>query len=114
MYYVIKIVLSAGLIMLISEIAKRSSLWGAILASLPFISIIAFVFLYEETKDVEKVSALSADIFWLVIPSLALFLALPILMKKGLGFYASLLIACVITVGCYYLMTLGMRFLGNK
>jgi len=50
MYYLIKIVLSAALIMLISEIAKRSSFWGAVLASLPFISIIAFVFLYEENR----------------------------------------------------------------
>ena len=98
--------------MLISEIAKRSSFWGAVLASLPFISIIAFVFLYEETKDAEAVSSLSVDIFWLVIPSLALFIALPILLKKGFSFYLSLGLACLITIACYYLMTLGLKKFG--
>jgi len=112
MYYFIKIVLSATLIMLISEIAKRSNFWGAVLASLPFISIIAFIFLYQETKDVKQVSSLSIDIFWLVIPSLALFIALPILLKKGFNFYLSLGLACLITIVCYYLMTLGLKKFG--
>jgi len=76
MQYIIKIILSAILIVAISELAKRSSFMGAILASLPMTSILAFVFLYYETQDSEKVSALSTDIFWLVIPSLTLFLVL--------------------------------------
>ena len=108
MQYLIKIVLSAVLITIISEIGKRSSFWVSVLASLPFISIIAFIFLYQETKDIQKVSSLSTDIFWLVIPSLALFLALPYFLKKGYAFYPSLGLACLITIVCYYLMTLLM------
>ncbi len=111
-YYIIKISLSAALIMLISEIAKRSSFWGAVLASLPFISIIAFIFLYEETKDTQEVSKLSTDIFWLVIPSLALFIALPLLLKRGFNFYLSLGIACLITIASYYLMTITLKKFG--
>jgi len=105
MQYLIKIVLSAVLITIISEIAKRSSFWGAITASLPFISILAFVFLYHETKDLQKVSNLSADIFWLVIPSLALFLALPYLIKRGIEFYSALGISILITIVAYFLLT---------
>jgi hypothetical protein len=99
--------------MLISEIAKRSSFWGAIIASLPAISIIAFIFLYQETKDVVKISSLSIDIFWLVIPSLALFLCLPFLLKKGMTFYPALGISCIVTIGCYFLMSEGMKYFGN-
>jgi uncharacterized membrane protein (GlpM family) len=109
MQYVIKIILSGFLIMLISEIARRSSIWGALIASLPVISIIAMIFLYHETGDVEKVRNLSIGIFWLVIPSLALFISLPWLLKKGMDFYPSLGISCLITVGCYFLMNASLK-----
>lgn len=109
MQYIIKIIFSGLLIMLISEIAKRSSFWGAIIASLPLISIIAFIFLYQETKDTGKIASLSIDIFWLVIPSLALFLCLPLMLKKGMSFYPALGISCTITVACYFLMSEVMK-----
>jgi len=109
MQYLIKILLSAVLITAISEIAKRSSFWGAVLASLPFVSILAFIFLYTDTKDIQKISALSTDIFWLVIPSLVLFLALPFLLKKGIGFYLALGASCVLTIGAYFLMSLVLQ-----
>ncbi|MEM9821748.1 MAG: DUF3147 family protein [Bacteroidota bacterium] len=112
MQYLIKILLSAILVTAISEVAKRSSFWGAVLASLPFLSILAFIFLYTETKDVQKISALSTDIFWLVIPSLALFLTLPFLLKKGIGFYPALGISCLLTVGAYFLMNMALQKLG--
>jgi len=110
--YIIKIILSAVLIVLISELAKRSSFMGAILASLPMTSILAFVFLYVETQNNEKVSALSTDIFWLVIPSLTLFLVLPFLLKKDMNFYLSLGIACALTVVSYSAMIFGLRKMG--
>lgn len=112
MQYFLKILLSAILIVAISEIAKRSSFWGSILASLPFISIIAFIFLYQETKDLQKISDLSIGIFWLVIPSLVLFLAIPFLIKKGLSFYPSLGLACLLTIGAYFGMTYLLKQFG--
>ncbi|NNF34077.1 MAG: DUF3147 family protein [Saprospiraceae bacterium] len=112
MQYAIKIILSGVLIMLISEIAKRSSIWGALIASLPIISIIAMIFLYHETGDVDKVRDLSIGVFWLVIPSLALFISLPWLLKKGMEFYPSLGISCLITIGCYFAMNAGLKYFG--
>jgi F0F1-type ATP synthase assembly protein I len=112
MQYFIKVIVSAILIVVISEISKRSSLWGAVVASLPVVSIIAFMFLYQETKDVNKVMDLSKDIFWLVIPSLALFISLPLLLKKGIDFYPALGTSCVITLGCYLLMNQVMKYFG--
>jgi uncharacterized membrane protein (GlpM family) len=112
MQYFIKVIVSAMLIVVISEISKRSSLWGAVVASLPVVSIIAFMFLYQETKDVNKVMDLSKDIFWLVIPSLALFISLPLLLKKGIDFYPALGTSCVITLGCYLLMNQVMKYFG--
>ena len=86
LYYATKIFISAFILVAVSEIAKRSSLLGALLASLPLTSLLAFVWLYLDTGDTQKISALSSSILWLVLPSLALFLTLPLLIKLGWGF----------------------------
>jgi len=104
MEYALKIIISAILIVAIAEVAKRSSMLGALLASLPVTSILAFIFLYVDSKEVAKVSALSMDIFWLVIPSLTLFIVLPLLLKKGMNFYLSLALACALTIVSYTVM----------
>lgn len=106
LYYSIKILLSSLIIVAVSEIAKRSSMLGALLASLPLTSLLAFVWLYLDTGDVQKVASLSSDIFWLVLPSLALFLVLPLLIKMGWGFWLSLGVAVLATAACYGIMLL--------
>jgi hypothetical protein len=113
-YYLVKIVVTTILIVAISEIAKRSSLVGAILASVPLVSVLAMIWLYIDTKDVNKVSALASSVFWLVLPSLALFLVLPQLLKYGLNFYLSLGVSVAITVVCYFLMVLALNNYGVK
>ena len=104
MYYVIKLVITTVLVVAIAEISKRSSLAGAILASIPLISVLALTWLYLDTKDTAQVSALSTSIFWLVLPSLVLFISLPILLKAGLGYFPSLLSAITFTALSYWLM----------
>lgn len=111
-YYLTKLAITTVLIVLISEISRRSSLIGAILASIPLVSVLAMVWLYVDTKDVEKISALAAGIFWLVIPSLALFITLPVLLKTGINFYLSMGISIAITVGCYFLMITALEYYG--
>ena len=72
-YYMIKTTITVLLIVAISEVAKRSSLLGGILVSVPLVSVLAMIWLYYDTRDVEKVISLSHSVFWLVIPSLSLF-----------------------------------------
>jgi len=111
-YYLVKIAITTILIVVISEIAKRSTFVGAILASVPLISVLAMIWLYIDTKDATKVSSLSIGVFWLVIPSLALFLALPFLLKQGLNFYLSISISIGLTVGCYWIMVSALDHFG--
>ena len=113
-YYVLKISITTILIVIISEISKRSTLAGAILASIPLISVLAMLWLYIETKDAAKISSLATNIFWLVLPSLALFVSLPLLLKKGVHFYLSLSVSIVITVVCYFLMLHILKNFGIK
>lgn len=103
-YYILKILITTMLIVLISEIAKRSTFLGAILSSIPLVSVLAMIWLYIDTKDISKVSTLSLSIFWLVLPSLSLFVALPLLLKQGISFYISMSISIAVTILGYWLM----------
>ena len=107
--YTLKIALSALILVAVAEVAKRSTFWAAALASLPLVSLLAFVWLYLDTGDVQKVAALAGGIFWLVLPSLLLFVLLPLLLRNGLGFWLSLAVSSAATALAY----LGMiRLLG--
>ena len=112
--YATKVAVSAILVVLIAEFAKRSSLMGAILASVPVVSVLAMIWLYTETRDVTQVAALSRSIVWLVIPSLALFIVLPILLSRGVAFYVSLSLSITATVAAYFAVIAGARFLGIR
>jgi thiol:disulfide interchange protein len=112
LYYGIKLALSALIIVLVSELAKRQPTWGGLLASLPLVSLLAMVWLYVDTRDVGKVSELSLSIFWLVLPSLAFFLVLPLLLRQGLGFAVSLAHAALVTIAAYALMLMGLKRFG--
>ncbi len=103
-YYIIKVVVSAILIVAISEVSKKSSLIGGIFASIPLLSVLAIIWLYIDTKSIDKVSQLSTSVFWLVIPSLSLFIILPILLKMKIHFYIALPISILGMVLFYYLM----------
>lgn len=107
--YGLKILVSALVVVAVAELAKRSSFWAAALASLPLTSLLAFVWLYLDSGDVARVSALSHGIFWLVLPSLVLFITLPWLLRAGVGFWPGLAISCLSTAVAYFGM---IRLLG--
>ncbi len=99
--FCLKVSITVVVVIAVSEIAKRSSFWGAILASLPLTSLLAFVWLYADTGNVQSVANLSRSIFWLVLASLPLFALLPMLLGSGWSFWPSLLVASVVTIGAY-------------
>ena len=88
MYFIVKIFTSALVIALVSELSKKSTFLAAFLVSLPLISIISFIWIYLDTKDLNRLSQMSYEVFWLVIPSLVFFLAFPYAIKQGLTFLA--------------------------
>jgi len=114
LFYLIKILLTSIIILLISEFSKRSNLIATIFAAIPTISVLSFLWIYVEQKDINKISNLSTSIFWMVIPSLPLFLIFPYLLKRGINFYLSLLISCGITVVLYIFYTFILKKFGIK
>ena len=101
LYILLKLLLSSSIIVLISEISKRDTFVGGLIASIPVISVLSIVWLYIETKNIEDIKNLSNSIFWMVIPSFTLLLALPVLINIGFNFYISLIISIILTIGCY-------------
>lgn len=99
---VAKILLTTAVVVAVSEIAKRSSFWGAVLASLPLTSLLAFIWIQLETGNTQIIANLSQSIFWLVLASLPLFLILPALVRAGWSFWASLGGACAVTAVVYF------------
>ena len=99
----IKVFLTAILIVVISQAAKSSRIVGAVIASLPLTSLLALSWLYYDTKQVEPVANLSWDIFWAVIPSLAFFPVLALMLRAfHLPYVYALLISCGVTAIAYY------------
>lgn len=112
--YALKVAFTAIIIVAIAEIAKRSSFWAAVLASLPLTSVLAFLLLYLETGSTQKIAALSQGIFWLVIPSLLLFILLPLLLRTGWGFWSSLVTSLLATAAAYFAMAWAMSRFGIR
>ncbi len=112
MYYILKVGISAISIVLVSEVAKRSSFFGALIASLPLTSLLAILWLHFEKARMEKISNLSRSIFWLVLPSLVFFLLFPALLNRGMLFWPSLGISTTTTIILYFMLGWGLRALG--
>jgi hypothetical protein len=111
-YYVTKIAVSALIIVAVSEIAKRNSAFAALIASLPLTSLLAIIWLRFEGAELTQLAELSQQIFWLVLPSLVLFLLFPVLLRYGFSFWLSLGLASAATIVCYLLMIALFRRIG--
>ncbi|MEY4967211.1 MAG: hypothetical protein RL274_2794 [Pseudomonadota bacterium] len=114
LYLTVKALLSGVIIMAISEIAKRSPAFGAFIASLPLVSLLAIVWLWRDTGDMARIADHAEATFWYVLPSLPLFLALPYMLRHGMGFWPSLLGACLLTLLLYGLTVLVAARFGVK
>jgi hypothetical protein len=102
--FLIKIILSSVVLVCASEVAKRSTVLGAVITSLPLSSLMVFIWLYLDTGDMNRVADLSRGIFWMLVPSLTLFIVLPFLLKRGWPFYGALASASGATAIAYFAM----------
>lgn len=104
LYAIVKAALSGIIVMAVSETAKRSPALGALVASLPLVSILGIVWLWRDTGDVERIAFHAEATFWYVLPSLPMFLVFPALLRNGVGFWPALGLGCALTVLLYLLM----------
>lgn len=112
--YAAKVLLSAAVIVAVAELGKRSSFWAAALASLPLTSVLAFVWMRLDGVESARIAGVAAGIFWLVLPSLLLFVLLPMLLRAGLDFWVSLGVSCAATALAYVGMVALLARLGIR
>ena len=112
MYYLIKTILTAIIIVIVSEVAKKSSFLAAIIISIPLTSLLAFIWLYWDTKNYQKVIDLSYGTVILTIPSFAFFLFLPILLKMKQNFAISIILSLIGTSIIYFIYIFLLKKLG--
>ena len=110
LYLVIKAAVSGVIVARVSEIARRNPGAGGLLASLPLVSVLGMIWLWRDTADADRMAAHAEATFWFVLPSLPMFLLIPLLLRNGFGFWASLAVGCVLTMALYA----GMIALGSR
>ena len=103
MFEVIKIILSAIIIFIASEVAKKSIILGSIIVSLPLMSLLTISWLQIETKDTQSIISLSYNIFWLTLLSLSFFILFPYLLKKNISFGLSMGLSLLVMVSLFFI-----------
>ncbi|MCJ8344958.1 DUF3147 family protein [bacterium] len=103
MWQIIKWAITASIVVAISLVSKKYTFFGSLLAALPLISVLALIWMYVEGQDIETINQFSRGVFWMVLPSLPMFLLLPKLIEK-LDFPLAILSACAITTLLYFIM----------
>ena len=111
-YYFIKTLITALIIVIVSEVAKKSSFLGALIISIPLTSLLAFIWLYFDTKDYQKVIDLSYGTILLSVPSFVFFIILPILLKMKQNFAISILISIISTSIIYLIFIFILKKMG--
>jgi len=110
-WLVTKYLLSAAVVVVVSEIARRSDRLGAFIAAMPLVTVLALIWLHVESQPVEKIANHAWYTFWYVIPTLPMFLAFPLLLPR-IGFWPTLLACIVLTLVCFGLFALVLRRFG--
>jgi len=110
-WIVTKYLITAALVVLISEVAKRDERLGGLVAALPMVTVLTLIWLHLEHQPQARVANHARYTFWYVLPTLPMFLAFPALLPR-IGFWPTLVACILLTALCFYLFAIGMRRFG--
>jgi hypothetical protein len=112
LYLALKATISGVLIAIASTLAKRYPGFGALVASLPLVSVMGMIWLWSDKPDAENMAVHAGATFWYVLPSLPMFLLIPFLLRQGVGFWPALIGGCALTTVLYLAMSWAAPRLG--
>lgn len=110
-FMIIKYIVTAAAVVLVSEFAKASDKLGGLVASLPLITVLTLIWLYIEKQPTTKIANHAYYTFWYVIPTLPMFLLFPYLLPK-FGFWPTLLSCIVMTLVIFYVYAIVLKNFG--
>lgn len=109
-YLFVKAAISGVIVAIVSEVARKYPGWGGLIASLPLISVLGMIWLWRDTQDSVRMAAHAEATFWFVLPSLPMFILIPLMLRSGLSFWASLAAGCILTI----LLYVGVAWVGSR
>lgn len=102
MYWIIsKYLITAGIVVVVSEVAKRSDKFGALIVALPLVTILALIWMYVEGQSNTKLANHAFYTFWYVVPTLPMFLAFPFLLER-FNFWVTLGLCALLSICCFF------------
>ncbi len=110
-WIITKYLVTAAVVVAVSEVAKRSDRVGALIAALPLVTVLALIWMFVEKQPQEKLANHAWYTFWYVVPTLPMFLVFPALLSR-IGFWPTMLASVVITIVCFGLFALLVRRFG--
>ncbi|MFY9142604.1 DUF3147 family protein [Sulfuricurvum sp.] len=110
-WLIAKYLLTAGLIVLISEAAKRSEKMGALITALPLVTFSVLIWMYMEKQPTEKIGNYVGYVFWYVLPTMPMFLLFPVMLAK-IGFWPTLGASALLTIACFGIEVLVLKHFG--
>lgn len=113
-YLIVKALVSGVIVAIVSEVAKRFPGFGALIASLPLISILGIIWLWRDTGDRLRIAEHAQATFWFVLPSLPMFLVFPVLLRAGMNLWLALALSSLLTIGLYFAMVLVLQRFGIR
>ncbi|MFA5214783.1 DUF3147 family protein [Sulfuricurvum sp.] len=99
-WLIAKYLVTAGLIILISEAAKRSEKLGALITALPLVTFSVLIWMYMEKQPMDKIGNYVGYVFWYALPTMPMFLLFPMILGK-IGFWPTLGVSALITIVCF-------------
>jgi hypothetical protein len=108
-WIITKYLVTAGIIVAVTEIAKRSGKAGALITALPMVAVLALIWMFIEKQPQEKIGTYAYYTFWYVLPTLPMFLLFPLLLKQ-FGFWLAMAASVVLTVSSFA----GMAWILNR
>jgi hypothetical protein len=110
-WLITKYLLTAAVVVFVSELAKRSDKLGGFVAALPLITFLALIWLYVEKQPEAKIANHAWYTFWYVVPTLPMFLSFPFLLPR-IGFWPTMLSSALITIVCFQLFRMAIKPFG--
>ena len=112
LFLAFKYAATAAVIVVVSELAKRSDRLGALVAALPIVTVMAMIWLYVERQGTDKIANHAWYTFWYVLPTLPMFLVVPLLLRNGLNFWLALVAGIAITAALFMALAVVLRRFG--
>ena len=103
-FLIIEALVSGVLVAAVSEVSRKFPGVCGLIASLPLVSVLGMMWLWRATEDPERMATHALATFWFVLPSLPMFLVIPVLLKRGALFWPTLAAGCLLTITLYAIM----------